>query len=179
MSTTLKSPEGLKNLECKKWQLSSCPPILYVPPMDLVATKEAPESLKIKLPDGTVFNMSIFFRGYTKKYLAHVVAVICLINQKRLEVQCRKLAKVIDKLAGTLENLQKTDGTKDAIPKDEMESCKLEIGQTQEMLQEAQKAHNKAIAKTYKLLRNLLSRDAQSHGITFAKRCTIVTCGLE
>jgi hypothetical protein len=39
---------------------------------------------------------------------------------------------------------------------------KVEIEQTQQMLQEAQKAHNKAIAKTYKQLRNLLSGDAQS-----------------
>jgi hypothetical protein len=30
------------------------------------------------------------------------------------------------------------------------------------MLQEAQKAHNEAIAKMYKLLRNLLSGDAQT-----------------
>jgi hypothetical protein len=39
---------------------------------------------------------------------------------------------------------------------------KVEIEQTSQMLQEAQKAHNKAIAKTYEQLRNLLSRDAQS-----------------
>ncbi len=39
---------------------------------------------------------------------------------------------------------------------------KVEIEQTQQMLQEAQKAHNKAITKTYKQLRNLLSGDAQS-----------------
>ncbi len=39
---------------------------------------------------------------------------------------------------------------------------KVEIEQTQQMLQEAQKAHDKALAKTYKQLRNLLSSDAQS-----------------
>jgi hypothetical protein len=39
---------------------------------------------------------------------------------------------------------------------------KVEIEQTQQMLQEAQKAHNKAIAKTYEQLRNLLSGDVQS-----------------
>ncbi len=38
----------------------------------------------------------------------------------------------------------------------------MEIEQTQQMLQEAQKAHNKAIAKSYEQLRNLLSGDAQS-----------------
>ncbi len=36
----------------------------------------------------------------------------------------------------------------------------LKIEYTQQMLQEAQKAHNEAIAKKYKLLRNLLSSDA-------------------
>jgi hypothetical protein len=39
---------------------------------------------------------------------------------------------------------------------------KVEIEQTQQMLQEAQKAHDKAIAKMNKQLRNLLSGDAQS-----------------
>jgi hypothetical protein len=37
-----------------------------------------------------------------------------------------------------------------------------EIEQTQQMLQEAQKAHNKAITESYKQLRNLLSGNAQS-----------------
>jgi hypothetical protein len=38
----------------------------------------------------------------------------------------------------------------------------MEIEQTQQMLQEAQKAQDKAITKTYKQLRNLLSGNAQS-----------------
>jgi hypothetical protein len=41
-------------------------------------------------------------------------------------------------------------------------ACKVEIEQTQQMLQEAQKAHNKAIPKSYEQLSNLLSGDAQS-----------------
>ncbi len=39
---------------------------------------------------------------------------------------------------------------------------KVEIEQTNQMLQEAQKAHNKAINKLYEQLRNLLSSNAQS-----------------
>jgi hypothetical protein len=39
---------------------------------------------------------------------------------------------------------------------------KVEIEQTSQMLQEAQKAHDKAITKAYKQLRNLLSSNAQS-----------------
>jgi hypothetical protein len=114
--------------------MSSWPPILYIPPTDLVTTKEAPESLKIKLPNGNIFNMSIFSQGNTKEYLLHAIAVLRLINQKGLNVQCRKLAKVVDKLVRTLENLQKNAGTKGKVPKDEMESHKLETGQTQDML---------------------------------------------
>jgi hypothetical protein len=41
-------------------------------------------------------------------------------------------------------------------------ACKVEIEQTQQMLQEAQKAHDKAITKSYEQLRNLLSGNAQS-----------------
>ncbi len=39
---------------------------------------------------------------------------------------------------------------------------KVEIEQTHQMLQEAQRVHNKAIANSYKQLRNLLSGNAQS-----------------
>ncbi len=39
---------------------------------------------------------------------------------------------------------------------------KVDIEQTTQMLQEAQKAHDKAIAESYEQLRNLLSGDAQS-----------------
>jgi hypothetical protein len=93
-----------------------------------MTTKEAQESLKIKLPDRTVFNMSIFSQGNTKEYLAHIIMVLLLISQKGLNVQCRKLAKAVDKLAGTLENLQKAAGSKtNILSKDDVEACKLEI----------------------------------------------------
>ncbi len=39
---------------------------------------------------------------------------------------------------------------------------KVEIEQTQQMLKEAQKAHDKAIAESYEQLRNLLSGNAQT-----------------
>jgi hypothetical protein len=161
MSTIFKSPKGLKS-EYEKGQLSSWPPIPYVPLTNLVTTNESPESLKIKLSNGTIFNMSIFSQGDTGEYLAQVIAVLHLMNQKRLDVQCRKLAKAVDKLAKTLENLQKPTGPKGATSKDDQESCKVEIAHTQEMLQESQKAHNEAVAKIYELLRNLLSGNPQS-----------------
>jgi hypothetical protein len=41
-------------------------------------------------------------------------------------------------------------------------ACKMEIEQTQQMLHEAQKVHGKAITKSYKQLKSLLSGNAQS-----------------
>ncbi len=40
MSTNLKSPDVLKDAECKKGQLSQWPPIPYVPVVDVVMPKE-------------------------------------------------------------------------------------------------------------------------------------------
>jgi hypothetical protein len=77
-------------------------------------------------------------------------------------VQCRKLAKAVRKLARTLKNLQKSSGSTGSSSKDVKEAHKLELIQTQEMLQEVQKAHNEAAIKMYELLRNLLSSDIQS-----------------
>jgi hypothetical protein len=62
-----------------------------------------------------------------------------------------------------LKNLQEAGGSQETIStRVDVTACKVEIEQTQQMLQEAQKAHDKAITETYKQLRNLLSRDAQS-----------------
>ncbi len=99
MTTVFKSPKGLEDSKCKKGQLSNCSPILYVPPIDLVTTKESLDKMKVKLPNG----MTIFSRWNTKDCLTYVAAVLCLIEQKGLDVQCKKLAKTVDKLARTLE----------------------------------------------------------------------------
>jgi hypothetical protein len=81
MSTILKNLGGLKDSECEKGQLSTWPPIPYMPLTDLLATKEpASKNLMIKLPDGTVFPMTIFSRGITEEYLAHIITVRNLIN---------------------------------------------------------------------------------------------------
>jgi hypothetical protein len=97
-----------------------------------------------------------------------------------LDVQCRKLRKAVVKQTRTFKDLLKATGSKDTVLSDnDVEARKLETKETQKMLQEAQKQHNNAIAKTYKQLRNLLSSDLQPNGIVFVARCTSVTRGLE
>ena len=90
MSSNLKVPEGLKDFECKKGSIKHHPPIVCLPPMDLLVAKENSESLKVKLPDGTVLTMSIFASGNPEEYLAHVITLLWLINQKGFSVECRK-----------------------------------------------------------------------------------------
>jgi hypothetical protein len=78
-------------------------------------------------------------------------------------VKCRKLRKAVVRQSKTLKNLIEAAGSRDTVLTDvDVQACKVEIEQTQQMLQESQKAHGKAIAKMYKQLRNLLSGDAQS-----------------
>jgi hypothetical protein len=74
------------------------------------------------------------------------------------------VAEAVERRSGTLKNLLKAVGSQDTVSMNvDVQARKVEIEQTHQMLQEAQKAHNKAIAKTYEQLRNLLSGDAQSH----------------
>jgi hypothetical protein len=76
MITSSKTPKGLKDSECKKGHVSNRPPIPYVPPTELLQTKDSTETLKIKLSEGAVFSMGIFARGSPEEYLQHIVAVL-------------------------------------------------------------------------------------------------------
>jgi hypothetical protein len=106
MSTSLKSPDGLKDAECKKGQLSHRPPIPYIPVVDIVTPKEEPQVFKIKLPDASHLSMPIYSRGNNKEYLAHIVAVLRVIKQKGLPKKCRVLAKAVVRWSEGLKNLQ-------------------------------------------------------------------------
>jgi hypothetical protein len=90
MNSNLKSPlECLKNAKCKKGKLSAQPPILYVPPSDL-HKKQDTEQIKVKILDGTNFQMAAFGYGNNKEYLTHVIVVLRIIEQKGMETDSRK-----------------------------------------------------------------------------------------
>ncbi len=72
-------------------------------------------------------------------------------------------AKAVAKWQEALKNLQEALESRDTVSTSvDVTACKVEIEQTTQMLQESQRAHDKAIAESYKQLRNLLSGDAQS-----------------
>jgi hypothetical protein len=163
MSTSLKSPDGLKDAECKKGQLSHRLPIPYVPVVNIVTPKEDPQVFKIKLPDASHLSMPIYSRGNNEEYLAHIVAVLRVIEQKGLPKKCQVLTKAVARRSKALKNLQETAESQDTVSTSvDVTACKVEIEQTSQMLQEAQKAHDKATVKSYEQLRNLLSSNAQS-----------------
>jgi hypothetical protein len=106
VSTSLKSPDGLKDAECKKGQLSHWQPILYIPVVDIVMPKEEPQVFKIKLPDTSHLSMPIYSHGNNKEYIAHIVAVLRVIEQKGLPKKCRVLAKAVVRWSKALKKLQ-------------------------------------------------------------------------
>ncbi len=90
MSLNLKSPlEGLKNAKCKKGTPPVRPPILYVPPTDLLEKQET-KQIKVELPDGTKFQMPTYGSGNNKEYLVHVIAILHLVEQKGTAAEVKK-----------------------------------------------------------------------------------------
>ena len=95
----------------------------------------------------------MYSRWNNEEYLAHIVAVLQVIDQKGLPKKCWVLAKAVVKRSEALKNSQEAAGSQDTfLTSVDVTAHKVEIEQTQQMLQEAQKAHNKAITKTYKQL---------------------------
>ncbi len=142
--------------------------------------KEEPQLYKVKLPDASHLSIPIYSRGNNEEYLVHVVTVLCIIEPKGLPKKCRVLAKAVVRLSKPLKNLQEAAEFRDTVSTSvDVMARKVEIEQTSQMLQEAQKAHNKTIAKMYKQLRNLLSGDAQSQWDHVCREMQSVTCGLQ
>ncbi len=114
--------------------------------VDVVTPKEEPQILKIKLPDVSHLSMPIYSRGKNKEYLAHIVAVLQVIKQKGLPKKCQVLAKAVVRWSEALKKLQEAAESRDTVSMTvDVMARKVEIEQTKQMLQESQKAHNKAI----------------------------------
>jgi hypothetical protein len=134
---------------------------------DMLATCQADTHMSV---DSTIFRHSkirhsqlSYSRGNNEEYLTHIVAVLQVIEQKGLPKKCQVLAKAVARRSEALKNLQEATESQDTVLTTvDVTAHKVEIEQTQQMLQEAQKAHDKAIAKPYEQLRNLLFGNAQS-----------------
>jgi hypothetical protein len=135
MSTSLKSPDGLKDAECEKGQLSHRPPIPYVLMVDILTPKEEPQVFKIKLPNMSHLSMPIYSCWNNEEYLAHIVAVFCVIEQKGLPKKCQVLTKATVRWSKALKNLQEAAESQDTVSTSvDVTARKVEIEQTQQML---------------------------------------------
>jgi hypothetical protein len=135
MNTSLKSPDGLKNAECEKGQLSHRPPIPYVPVVDILTPKEETQLFKVKLPDASHLSMPIYSHGNNKEYLAHIVAVLRIIDQRGLPEKCRMLAKAVARRSEALKNLQEAACSQEtSLTSIDVTARKVKIEQTQQML---------------------------------------------
>jgi hypothetical protein len=72
----------------------------------IVTPKEEPQIFKIKLPDTSHLSMPIYSHGNNEEYLAHIVAVLRVIEQKGLLKKCQVLAKAVVRWSEVLKNLQ-------------------------------------------------------------------------
>jgi hypothetical protein len=92
--------------------------------------------------------MPIYSHGNDEEYLAHIVAVLYIIEQKGLPKKCRILAKAVVRRSEALKNLQEDAYSRETVSMSvDVTARKVEIEQTQQILQEAQKAHDKVIAQ--------------------------------
>jgi hypothetical protein len=72
--------------------------------------------LKVKLPDNSHINVQIYSRGnHTEEYLMHIVAVLRIIKQKRLDARCRKRKKAVLRQSKMLKNLLEATGLRDTV----------------------------------------------------------------
>ncbi len=75
--------------------------------VDIITPKEEPTALKVNLPNESHISVPIFSRGNNKEYIAHIVAVLRIIELKGLPKKCRMFAKAVAKQSEALKNLQK------------------------------------------------------------------------
>jgi hypothetical protein len=114
--------------------------------MDLLQTKENMDTLKMKLSDRTVFSMTIFTKGNPEDYLQHLIAVLHLIIQKRLNAACTNSAKELERASKVLEALAHNPiGPQGLNSKEDLEACKIEKNRPKKCLR-AQRRHMNSYA---------------------------------
>jgi len=96
--------EVLKDNECERGNVVSRPPIPHVPPIDPHKKRDT-EQIKVKLLDGTHFQMSAFRARNNEEYIEHVISVLRLLDQKGIKSDILKAFKVVEEIAKKLKPL--------------------------------------------------------------------------
>ena len=150
MSANAKSPsEGRKDSKCEQGNIVNQPLIPNVQPVDLKEKQEKTE-IKVKLPDGTNYQMVPFQAGNNEDYVAHIIIMEPLLEQKEIEDDVAKafgeVVELKDEKLGPL--LKKLNMSK---VNSEKEDLRLQITSVKEDMQKARKEALNEIVKAYKL----------------------------
>ena len=95
MRANTKNPlEGLKDSECKRGNIINWPPIPYVQPVD-PNEKQEKTKLKVKLPDGTNYQMVPFRARTNEDFITHIITMKQLLEQKEIENDVEKAFGVV------------------------------------------------------------------------------------
>ena len=152
MSGNTKSlPEGLKDLEYKQGNIVDWPPMLYIQPVD-PNEKQEKTKIKVKLPDGTNYQMAPFQAGSNEDYVTHIIVMKQLLEQKEIEDDVETAFGVVlslkdEKLDPFLKNLNIS------MFNAEEEDLKSHIASVKEEMQKAREKALAEIIKTYELIR--------------------------
>ncbi len=175
MSSNLKSqPEGLKNAECEKVTPLVRLPIPYVPLTDLLEKREM-EQIKVKLPNGTKFQMPTFNSGNNKEYLVYVIAALRLVEQKGTTAKVQEAYAVLITIRKEMSPFFTFPEYETATAK---EARKKKLNKLNESL-EAKKTFAVEVAqKAYKVFCCFVISKAQMQWTESSTKCTQRTPGL-
>jgi hypothetical protein len=149
MSGNAKGPaEGLKDSECEWGTIANWPPIPYVAPLDPYEKQEK-TNIKVKLPDGTNYQMVPFHLGSNKEYVNHVITMVRLIKQIELESFVDKAIGVVSDIKNKIGSLHKKLNMSKS--QEGKESLKKQIETSKKKLEKAKKAALVEIVKAYEL----------------------------
>ena len=149
MSGNAKIPaEGLKDSECEQGAIANRPPIPYVAPVDPYEKQEK-TNIKVKLPDGTNYQMPPFHAGSNEEYVNYIIAMIQLIQQKNLKNSVEKVFVVTSDIEEKIGPLYKKFNMSKSH--EEKKNLKRKMETTEKDLEKAKKTALPEIVKAYEM----------------------------
>jgi hypothetical protein len=108
------------------------------------------EQIKVKLPDGTKFQMPIYGTGNKKEYLGHIIAVFHLVEQKGIAAEVKEAFAALVAVRKEMSPLFEFPDNQTAVKK---EARKKKLTKLKEALKAKEDIAVAEAQKAYKLFR--------------------------
>jgi hypothetical protein len=135
------------------------PPIPYVPLTDLLEKREM-EQIKVKLPNGTKFQMPTYGTGNNEEYLVHIIAILHLVKQKGIAAKVKEAFAAFVAVRKEISPLLKFPDDETATEK---EARKKKLNDLKEALKAKKDVAVQKAQKAYKLFRCFVVGEAQTN----------------